>query len=768
MLSFDSSLSNALKLGNTTAFWVLKLYYNADTTSSNFIGVSDSHRVDGSDIYYGIVASWGQYQQSLNFFNFTTSTGNMTVSLINTDRSIQGGRFSDLLSTNNFANRKWELFQNTSQAGTYDTAARMIGTGIISGDIQYDYTSVKFTLLDSRSKYQKQLPTNIVDSTTFPNAPEKNINKPIPMVYGDFHAQDGIGTIPSSTARFDRHFTKSKFPAIITDVWDETNSYVEAKCDKEDIKTLDTDNVYIYNDAKYSSCISTNVTIDTSPASLGVPNITFKGMTWLAYFQLRSDSNGNAVDNDFSSEITISTTGSSATKTFAIPKLPNLGIVSAVNIFIDYNGTTGDDNDVTQWRIGHSDSATSFSLGLSGTEEKVVVTNWFTTADKDSWDFEGQITITLNSATSTSYSIKIVEIGLEVEYAPSQNFEKEIQESYEVIVGENVNDQFNDSDISPETLRLSRTVQQLIPGRTDYVYYSGEGRIFGAWIDTIDSAARTDGNGGEPDPNYDANDLIENPVYMIEDILRTELGLDSSTDGSDIDIESFDRSGNAQTGSTKGDIALTFNDAVADIKFAFSQYKFINSKDMIDKICKQICSWVWISGDGRFKIRTLLRSTDTFSADKTIDFADINLKSISRTRINTVRNDITVNYNHDYGQDQNLSQVNTTDSTSQGTTVNGNNQTLKLVIDADGILDSTTATQLADAYKAILKDRKVILNFNCVRPLYNDLEIGDIITFDNWDTNLKLYGTAFSSDFFIVQDIAKRTDSCSIKAIKVD
>jgi len=136
--------------------------------------------------------------------------------------------------------------------------------------------------------------------------------------------------------------------------------------------------------------------------------------------------------------------------------------------------------------------------------------------------------------------------------------------------------------------------------------------------------------------------------------------------------------------------------------------------------------------------------------------------------MNTVRNDITVNYNYDYGQDQNLSQVNTTDSTSQGTTVNGNNQALKLVIDADGTLDTTTATQLADAYKAIFKDRKILLDFQCVRPLYNDLEIGDIITFDNWDSNLKLYGAAFSSDNFIVQDIAKRPDGCSIKAIKVD
>ena len=47
MLSFDTDLSNALKNSNTTAFWVLKLYYNDE---SAFIGVSDRHRQDGTDI----------------------------------------------------------------------------------------------------------------------------------------------------------------------------------------------------------------------------------------------------------------------------------------------------------------------------------------------------------------------------------------------------------------------------------------------------------------------------------------------------------------------------------------------------------------------------------------------------------------------------------------------------------------------------------------------------------------------------------------------
>jgi len=120
LLNFDSSLTNALTSHSAEAFWVLKLYYNDE---SAFIGVSDQDRTDGADVYYGLVSSWGSLSHSLDFFNFTTSTMSMSVNLINTDNTIEGGRFSDLFSTYNFANRKWELFLNTSQAGTYDTAA---------------------------------------------------------------------------------------------------------------------------------------------------------------------------------------------------------------------------------------------------------------------------------------------------------------------------------------------------------------------------------------------------------------------------------------------------------------------------------------------------------------------------------------------------------------------------------------------------------------------------------------------------------------------
>ena len=334
MLSFDASLSNALKLKNTTAFWVCKLYYNDE---SAFIGVSDIDRVDGSDYYYGLVSSWGSYSQSLSFYDFTTSTGNMSLRLINAERSIKGTRFSDLFSTNNFANRKWELFLNTNQAGTFDTAARMIATGVISGDFKYDHKSINLTLLDLNSKQHKNVPTSVVDSSTYPNAPEKNIDKPIPISYGDFYEKTDIGTIP--TTHFDRFktFYKSAFPAIITDKFDVGEAAVEAYVDSQAMHTLDSENIYYYKDGSYATITG------TTDATTNNPRIEFTGSRCKAYFALSSSgftitesgsgtfthTNEANISNGVFDTSNITTiecaSGDSVTLTYALPPITKLG-----------------------------------------------------------------------------------------------------------------------------------------------------------------------------------------------------------------------------------------------------------------------------------------------------------------------------------------------------------------------------------------------------------------------------------------------------------
>ena len=91
---------------------------------------------------------------------------------------------------------------------------------------------------------------------------------------------------------------------------------------------------------------------------------------------------------------------------------------------------------------------------------------------------------------------------------------------------------------------------------------------------------------------------------------------------------------------------------------------------------------------------------------------------------------------------------------------------MKFEIDVNEILDSTTATKLAEAYLAVMKDRKNTVDFTCMSPKYNHMEIGDIIDFSNWNAGFKIYGSAMSG-YFIISDITKRVNGCTIKSIKV-
>ena len=707
----------------------------------------------------------------------------MSVRLINTDKSIQGGRFSDLFSTNNFANRKWELFLNTNQAGTYDTAARMIGMGIISGEIKYDYKSINLALLDNSNSAHNQVPINVVDVATHTNAPKGNINKPVPIFYGDCSA-DATALASGTSGNFDHHFVKGKFPAIITDKWNVSQAQVFARPDDVTVNDLDDFNIFSYKDGFYYQVNDANADVSAANA-----RVDYSGVDWRVFVPLATHSTsgdvsnfGNTVDGDLTTDGALASVGAKGYQVDAywrIPKVPNLGIIDSIYFVIHYKDFTPDSGHATEdinnfrVRVG-THTYEDLTWGTGAGSQAVTDSSWYTDAEKEAWDLEDIIQLELDAGadTSTAHTLEIYQAGLEVRFSPSQTFEKEVKDFYEVPTGATTSNiryaEDKNAPILNVTKKVARTRTITTPDVGEYVYVSGKGREYGAWIDTVDSNNRTDENGDEPDPNYASGALIENPIYMIEDILRRELGLDGSTTGIDIDVETFDKAGNAQTDSTKGDIALLFNDAIADIKFAFSQYKFINSKDLITKICRQCMSFVFFSGSGKFKIKTLLLPSSTWGLEETIDFSEINIKNIGRTSLNNVRNKIIINYAEDYARDKMMESTTATDSTSAGTTVDGFGDTLTLELDADCILDSTTADNLRNAYKDHYKDRKVIIDFDIVTPKYNHLEITDFISFSNWDANLKLYGTAFSSDVFIIQNISKKVNGCSISALKVD
>ena len=769
MLSFNASLSTPLKLKNTTAFWVLKLYY-ADESAADYIGVSDKHRTDGSDFYHGIVSSWGDLNQSLSFYSFDTTQANMSVTLINAEKSIKGGRFSDLFSSYNFANRKWELFQVTSGYSTWDASANMIGSGVIAGDIKYNTDTISLTLLDNSSRFHKILPYHTVDVNAYVNAPISNRDAPVPMAYGDFGEDIAVGTYGD----FGYHFVKGRFPAIVVDKQNSDGLTValpdtirpheeygtgDDLDDMAQLSILYGGRVYMPLEGQYLQCDINNVKVsdhasfgyDDAPGEDGDNIIYFKGASYFAYFPLESlsvetgttgGSIANWIDGDFSTSSGLGgADGATHGIDFRFPDITKLGHLDSdgdVDLLMYISAVSGPGTN-TALKLVNTKPGAEQTLTWGTGAQRIAMSSAFNATQRDTQDFSSEVVGLSVTADGGTQYVNINQIGLQIQVEIFKKYGTPIYNQEIIYTGA-----YND----PGGYRIVNTeiVSDIPAGKMQYMYYAGKGREFGGWID-----ADSRNNG------YNDTNLIENPIYIIEHILRSELGLTSS----EIDHATFDTAGN----TTNGHIINTFDDAVGDIKFAFSQYKFLDSRELIKRLSKQCCSYVFIGGDGKFKIKTLQKAADYGSANKTIDYLDINLKGISKTPLSQIKNDVTVNYDFDYMDEVFKKSKNRTATVTANST--GNNQVFKLKLDASAILDETTADNLAIAYKDIFKDQKVVLNFDCLRPYYNDLEMGDIVKFENWDSKIKIYGTAMGTDYYIISDISKKPSGCSIKAIKV-
>ena len=748
MLSFSSGLTNGLYARNTNTFWVVKLYYNAGS-SSLFYGLSDANRDDGDDFYYGLITDFGQFIQNIDYFDYTSSISTMTLKIANVPNSINGGRFSDLLSSQNFANRKWELFQCKQEVRPWDTSSNLLAEGVIAGDFTYNRNEVVLQLLDKSGTIHKDLPTSVVTSS---DAPEENLNKPIPMQYGDFSEKSDIGTIPSN---FSKYAPRARFPAIVINSWDDSNNVVVAQCDSQRMHTVDADLVFQYQKNIYPNLGSVAFAVSGS-----TDIIRFSGSSNIYYPELKNGS--GLTDGSFQTGATVTANaGSTGTVQFDIPKQPNLGVITDINLVCSFQDFVGSGQDAFTFRdanntgnsvnVTFSDSNLEQSIDIPLTGGSLI----FSTSEQENWSFEGTYEFFLDAGASVNVNAQFKEVALEITYTADQDYTQYIQDINEQ---KTMMDSFiqNDRRVLVPRQVIKKKKEVTNPANIEYVYFSGKGRKFGSWADD-DSR----------DNGYDENDVIENPIYIAEDIIRTELSY------SDINTTVFDASGN----STNGKITNVFDigtanhpSSIANIKFAFSQNKFINSKSLIENIGSLCGTFFFLSAGKTFKTATLEKDADYASGDavENIDYNFMTLDSIAFTPLNAVRNSIVVDYDYDYAKNQTKKSVSASDSTSQGTTASGVSQTLEMEIEADKILDTATATGLASYYKDISKDRKLVIMFDVPTARYNHLEVGDIINFENWDSNIKLYGTAMTTSFlFMITQTTKRPHGCEFVVTEV-
>ena len=765
MLSFGTALTGALKSRNVSPFWYIKLYYGDE---SSFTGLSDKDRTIGGVKYRGLVQGWGQLTQAWSPSDFSVATNTSSITIDNTPDKISGGRFSDLFATQNYLGRKWELFFDCVEAND----PIQIGGGAVAEQINQDNGDITFRLADASVSEGAQVPISLVEKDTYTDAPEGNKGKPFPMVYGDFSAR-------TSTGEWERHYTWGKAPAIITNT---QNSSGQIECAPD---TLDTSrsvllnafndkNLFMYKDGYYLSCDDGNVTVVATPTTEADNVVKFNGSEWYAYIPLvltgaaALDANSaNIVDGDPDGTGSVFTcpANDTATVTLQVPQVGKLGEGYAnanIDFIINLSAFSG-----TPTPAGADDfyvniSGDTVDLGWGVTGAKAVsFTSAYGSAALTAGNISGTLTINIdNSINGSPVTATIKEVALQIQIEPSQVYEYPSMVQKLIKTYGYRQRRVSIFNIPIEKKRYVYRTEEVDgtaqgPAGLEYAFVGVKGREFGAWVDA-DSR----------DNGYDSGDLIENPIYIVEDILRSEIGLTSS----EIDYASFDTAGN----TTDGKIGNVFDDAVSDIKFALSQ---VNSADGFS-LCRRIaaaCGGIlfW-SGSGKIKIAIRQKDEDYTAGDFTIEYDDITGPAPGRTKIQEVLNRIVVSFDYSHGQDAYLQttyqsdDAAANDTTSQGDGATGINDIREMSYECPYILEDTTAKALNAALLDWYSKQRLTLDFQTVTPRYNDAEIGDTFDITNWPSDWKLYGnTIGSTDIFKITKISKTPGGASISAIKV-
>jgi hypothetical protein len=234
---------------------------------------------------------------------------------------------------------------------------------------------------------------------------------------------------------------------------------------------------------------------------------------------------------------------------------------------------------------------------------------------------------------------------------------------------------------------------------------------------------------------YD-DDLIENPIDIIYDLVRSELGHDA------IDEAEYKEA----------------KDAHLDWKFGFTINKKINSKKLIEDIAKSTKCFPKFKNDGTFGFNTIKNSYTVSNIVNDVEKGDYNTAteikesevisySFKKTKPEQIYQKVDVQYNKDYAQDSYLKRTDVIDVSpvftppwvAIGDYYGLGDTKPYLEFESDYIRDIGTANNLREFLSKQYMHNHLI--FNLKLPLqYINLEIGDLVKFRDLFQDVKAYG----------------------------
>ena len=258
------------------------------------------------------------------------------------------------------------------------------------------------------------------------------------------------------------------------------------------------------------------------------------------------------------------------------------------------------------------------------------------------------------------------------------------------------------------------------------------------------------------------SDSIERPCDIIYHFIEQELNLLDS-----VDVES---------------IVKAREDSKID-KFAFSLNKKTKGKKLIQEMCKNTNLFALFKGTSLFSLASVKNSYE--NSDMMINAKDVIDYSFTRTPIEKVNTIVNVKYKKDYATDEYLEQTGYCDGYdffgNKDLGYEGGYSYEYLGLEREDRILEFESEFIRDEANAILL-RDFIYLYNCNQhniikiklPLkYINLEVGDIVQFDNLINNIKLYGEDYTQPntrngqliypYFIVNSIDKKQKEVNLE-----
>jgi hypothetical protein len=274
----------------------------------------------------------------------------------------------------------------------------------------------------------------------------------------------------------------------------------------------------------------------------------------------------------------------------------------------------------------------------------------------------------------------------------------------------------------------------LAPKPTYAIYAAVKGRKFGAWID----------EGGRSN-SYNENNLIEDPAFIVESILRDELGFVSA----DIDTASFDAAANPNVKAR-----LHLNSDNQDYSYA-----------IIRQLAEQSTFAFTVSGVSHPRLIDL--DIDSPTVARTLNASDIDMSSLVISKESKLVNDLKIEHHfmEEYGGSQSFSQYsNATSMTDFGTFTQEFNWPN---ITGDSV---NSVYEVADLIRRLWAAQHTTISFTCPGVRNCDLEVGDWVLFDptTIDPLVLCYGASWANTGFLISNIRHTPTSTFITAVNLN